>query len=198
MSDPNSPAAEPPSASIAEPRVVDRPFHDQTDIDDKSQDWAWTPPTRHELVLWDNRKPGPHWEPYIIKVVSLNEPLLAFVFQKENGWGKKVFEVNLDDPRCVWRDLPSTLVRKDGSPIQPGDAGFLFLTDQLSVLHPEMYKDGHKPKTAPAIAGPGTGGGGKWPKAGGALLSAREAISRLTPAEVAVLAEELAARVPPP
>jgi hypothetical protein len=180
--------------------------YDQGEIDDLEVVRAAFPEPDHSVrtvVKWFGKTiPGPGFRPYLIKFdhwVNVAHTQLAFRFHKTDGFTGVVQTVNLEDENLVWRGLPSTL---DGLGEHGNHCAILFFTSKLKERAYPLWVDGCKPRRTEddaghhRLAGPGTGGTGKWPITAGVrcttadLLALPESVRR-------ELLEALQASLPP-
>jgi hypothetical protein len=135
-----------------------------------------------QTLVWRGiKEPGPVYQPYVIRAElhgsnTYDRHWFQFRFLKKNGkFGSTVHVIDLDDRRTVWSGLPSSL---EGLSLDYPCA-FLFLTEDLKDVRPDLYKDGHVnghrgevSKDAKLLDDDtGTGGNGKWPRAAGRAKS---------------------------
>lgn len=147
-----------------------------------------------ETLLWRGEKDfGRGFAPYVIKSTrgAIKDPkAFELSFLKIDGsFGAKSHTIDLDDENVVWRGLPSTLEGlSDATPY-----AFLFLTERLEELRPDLWKDGdiRARESVGADEIPGAGGNGKWPRGAGMIMVRAEQLEEIVQRAVRSLLQEL-------
>ncbi|MCW5808803.1 MAG: hypothetical protein KIT31_41010 [Deltaproteobacteria bacterium] len=140
---------------------------------------AFAVPTVGARLTWYGyQDPKPGWRPYVVKCVEPfpdipvepdaedEDATLSFEFLQTDGTFKGAepgvpHTIVLTQQELVWWNVPSTL---DGLSLSTPCA-FLFLTDNLQALRPDLYEAGDAGGGAlRREGGNGNGGTGKWPQ----------------------------------